>query len=76
MIYALCLEDDFVDIVLDSLIKLVEKFLTDFVPSVLFENHQHGNVGFTGIGGVVVSYYATYKFIFMVGHDGEIGPIC
>lgn len=75
MIYALCLEYDFVDIVLDSFIELIEKFLTDFEPSVLFDDYKHGNISFSWVCSIVVPNYAANNFVLVISHYREIGPI-
>jgi hypothetical protein len=69
------LEHDFINIILNPFIKLIKEFLSDLEPAILLQHNQHCDVGFPGVGGVVVADDTSDELVFEVGHDGELGPV-
>lgn len=49
--------------------------MSDFEPAVVFEDNQHCDIGFSGVGGVIVADDAANQLVLEVGHDGELGPV-
>ena len=75
LVDALCFQDNFVHVVLYSFVEFVKQFLANFKSTIFFKHNQHCDICFTRIGGVVVANDTSNKFILIVCHDCELGPV-
>ena len=73
---ALSLEHYLVNFCLShSGIKFIKEFFANFQSPVLFQDNEHGDIGFLWVGGIVASDDTADDGMVVVGHDGELWPV-